>query len=58
VAVRLGISDGQRTELIAGDVSEGVEVVTAVTTGESTTRPPASAGGLFMPGGAASGRMR
>jgi HlyD family secretion protein len=53
--VRLGISDGQTTELLEGDLQEGVEVVTNVTTG-AETRPPVSAfpfmgGRGFGPGG-------
>lgn len=37
--VRLGITDGQATELIAGALMEGAEVVTNVVTGTETTRP-------------------
>jgi len=37
--VRLGITDGQATELIAGALMEGTEVVTSVLTGTETTRP-------------------
>jgi HlyD family secretion protein len=44
VRVRLGISDGQATELIEGDLAEGVELVTSVVTGTQTTRPAASGG--------------
>ena len=37
--VRLGITDGQATELIEGDLQEGAEVVTNVVIGTQTTRP-------------------
>ena len=39
--VRLGISDGQNTELIEGDLQPSAEVVTNVSTG-TETRPPAT----------------
>ncbi len=65
--VRLGITDGQLTELLEGDLQEGSEVVTNVTTGEQT-RPAASAfpfagpqgrGGNFGgPGGSGGGNGR
>jgi hypothetical protein len=42
--------------LISGDLAEGTEVVTGVAGAGDTTRPAPAAGGLFMPGGAASGR--
>ena len=45
VRVRLGITDGQATELIEGDLQESAEVVTNVVTGTQTTRP-APAGGI------------
>jgi hypothetical protein len=59
--VRLGISDGQATELIEGDLQPGMEVVTNVTTGNET-RPtggfgfppfmgPPGGGRGFGPGG-------
>jgi HlyD family secretion protein len=52
VAVRLGVSDGQNTELLAGDLPAGAAVVTNVITGaEASTRPNAAGSGLFMPGG-------
>lgn len=41
IRLRLGISDGQNTELIEGDVKDGTEVVTNVTTG-AETRPAAT----------------
>jgi len=51
--VRLGVSDGQTTELIEGDLQPDAALVTSVTTGtEGTTPATAAAGGLFMPGGA------
>lgn len=43
VRVRLGITDGQMTELLAGDaLTEGTELVTNVTVGNETTRPAAT----------------
>jgi hypothetical protein len=57
VPVRLGISDGQTTELIRGDVQPDTPVVTNITTGaESKTTTTAAAstglfGGLAGPGG-------
>ena len=52
VRLRLGISDGQNTELIEGDVKEGTEVVTNVTIAGQSTRPAASAfPGFGGPGG-------
>jgi hypothetical protein len=45
VRVRLGITDGQATELIEGDLQESAEVVTNVVTSTQTTRP-APAGGI------------
>jgi HlyD family secretion protein len=53
VPVRLGITDGQATELIEGDLQEGQELATNVMTGAETTRPAAGAGGFppFMGGG-------
>lgn len=39
VGVRLGISDGQNTELIEGDLQQGTALVTNVNTGAETTRP-------------------
>lgn len=67
VRVRLGITDGQATELLEGDLQPGTEVVTNVTTGTETTRPtPAGPGGAFLftspgrfpPGGGPGGRGR
>jgi multidrug efflux pump subunit AcrA (membrane-fusion protein) len=57
VPVRLGISDGQTTELIAGDLPPDSAVVTNITTGAETksaaAATPASGlfGGLAGPGG-------
>jgi HlyD family secretion protein len=45
VRVRLGITDGQATELIEGDLQDGAEVVTNATVGTQSTRP-APAGGI------------
>ena len=48
VRVRLGITDGQATELIEGDASrKAIELVTNVTTGTETTRPAATGGFPF-----------
>jgi hypothetical protein len=46
VRVRLGISDGQFTELIEGELEPGVELVTNVNTGEDV-RPSAVGGFPF-----------
>ena len=52
VRLRLGITDGQYTELIDGDVKEGAEVVTNVVIAGQTTRPAATAfPGFGAPGG-------
>ena len=48
--VRLGISDGQASELLEGDLEPGAEVVTNVTTGNET-RPTAAQGGFPFLGG-------
>ena len=45
VRVRIGITDGQASELLEGDLQEGTDVVTNVITG-SETRPAAGAGGF------------
>jgi hypothetical protein len=42
VRLRLGITDGQNTELIEGDVKEGTELVTNISTGAESTRPAAT----------------
>jgi HlyD family secretion protein len=47
VRVRLGIADGQATELLEGDLHEGDEVVTNVTTATAATRPAPGAGFPF-----------
>jgi len=41
--LRLGISDGQNTEVIDGDVKEGTAVVTNVVIAGQTTRPATTA---------------
>jgi HlyD family secretion protein len=47
--VRLGITDGQVTELLQSEgVEEGSELVTNVTTGNEATRPAATGGFPFM----------
>jgi HlyD family secretion protein len=43
--VRTGVSDGQNSELLEGDLDEGVELVTNVLTG-AETRPATPAGGF------------
>jgi len=62
IRVRLGITDGQATELLEGDLPPGTEVVTSVTTGTETARPaPAGPGGGFLfttPGRLPGGRGR
>ena len=53
VNVRLGISDGTNTELLSGEMQQGMEVVTGVT-GLGTTRALPGQGGAgnpLMPGG-------
>jgi len=45
VRVRIGITDGQASELIEGDLQEGTDLVTSVITG-TATRPAAGAGGF------------
>jgi hypothetical protein len=51
VRLRLGITDGQNTELIEGDLEPGTNVVTNVSTATTTTRPAASAFPGFGPQG-------
>jgi hypothetical protein len=66
VRLRLGISDGQNTELIEGDLKEGDGVVTTVVLpGQTSTRPPDNAFPGFGPqrgpggfGGGGGGRGR
>ena len=56
VRVTLGVSDGQHTELVAGDLRPGAPLATNVTLAGSATTArsaPAPAGGLFMPGSGA-----
>jgi HlyD family secretion protein len=50
VRVRLGISDGQNTELIEGDLQAGAEVVTNIATA-AATRPAANQAFPFGPQG-------
>jgi HlyD family secretion protein len=47
VRLRLGISDGQATELVEGNVEVGTELVTNVNTG-TETRPATGVGPLFQ----------
>lgn len=63
VPLRLGITDGQNTELVEGDLQEGAAVVTNVVIAGQTTRPATTAFPGFgqpgrggFPGGAAGGR--
>jgi hypothetical protein len=52
VRLRLGISDGQNTELIEGDLNEGSEVVTNIVIAGQSTRPATTAfPGFGGPGG-------
>jgi HlyD family secretion protein len=44
VRLRLGITDGQQTELIEGDIEPGVELATNVNTGQEQIRAPAGFG--------------
>jgi HlyD family secretion protein len=56
VRVTLGVSDGQNTELLAGDLRQGMALATNVTSGGAATTSPSTAapvGGLFMPGAGA-----
>jgi hypothetical protein len=54
VRLRLGVTDGQMTELLEGDLQPGNELVTNITTGNETVRTPPGFGPFppFMgPGG-------
>ena len=55
VPVRLGITDGQATELIDGDLEPDIELVTNIATSSEATRPTPQGGNPFMPQG---GRRR
>jgi HlyD family secretion protein len=49
VRVRVGISDGQMTELIAGDLTPETDIITNILVNGSTVgATPAGSGGLFM----------
>ncbi|MGE3843055.1 MAG: efflux RND transporter periplasmic adaptor subunit [Vicinamibacterales bacterium] len=48
--VRLGITDGQATELLDGELQEGMELVTNVTTGTETVRTTPTGVGFPMMG--------
>jgi hypothetical protein len=50
VRLRVGISDGQNTELIEGDLQQGTELVTNVALATTTTRPPATNFPFGQPG--------
>ncbi len=56
--LRLGITDGQNTELIEGDLQQGTEVVTNVTTATESTRPAATAFPFGQPGRRRARRLR
>ena len=62
IRVRLGITDGQATELLEAEIEPGVELVTNITTGSEVARPTQPAGGnplLQQPGrGGFGGRGR
>jgi HlyD family secretion protein len=70
VRLRLGVTDGQYSELLEGEIPAGAELVTAVTLGnESANRNPAQSGNPLMqqqrggmmggpPGGGGGGRGR
>jgi hypothetical protein len=47
--VTLGLTDGQSTELVQGDIAPGSVVVTSVSTAAEPTRAAASSN-MFMPG--------
>jgi HlyD family secretion protein len=47
VRLRLGITDGQTTEVLEGDVEPGTELVTNITIGSESTRP--QPGGFGVP---------
>jgi HlyD family secretion protein len=51
VPVRTGVSDGSYTELVEGDLREGMALVTDVDDGSTTRQPGASAPGAIGPGG-------
>jgi hypothetical protein len=50
VRLRLGISDGQMTEVIEGDIVEGAELVTSVVLPGQSARPAATAFPFGQPG--------
>jgi HlyD family secretion protein len=59
MAVRVGISDGQTSELLDGGLTPGTTLVTNIATQAAPTRSAAAPGGLFMPpGGPGSGPNR
>jgi HlyD family secretion protein len=43
IRLRLGITDGQTTEVVEGDVKEGTDVVTNIATANASTRPAPTA---------------
>jgi hypothetical protein len=51
VNLRLGITDGQNTELLSGELQQNMEVVTGVTgLGATRTQPQSGSGNPLMPG--------
>jgi hypothetical protein len=48
IRLRLGISDGQATELLEGDIELGTELVTNVNLGTAENRPATGVGPLFQ----------
>ena len=50
VRLRVGITDGQQSEVVEGDVTDGQEVVTNISTGTASTRPAPTAFPFGQPG--------
>lgn len=51
VPITSGLTDGQFTEVVTGDVTQGTSVVTNVNTGAAAPARTAAASSIFMPGG-------
>ena len=49
--MRLGITDGTNTELLSGDLQQGMEVVTGIVLPASSRPAAAAAGNPFQQGG-------
>lgn len=58
VPIRVGVSDGQLTELIAGDLNPESEIVTGISLGAMRPTAAQPSGGLFMPPTRATGNRR